>query len=74
MAGVEYLAEQIKLDKFRVAKSASKPFLNEVYQYVWDEKSGMPKKEFDDDMDAIRYGVYNQHKKTSARIIKNTFI
>ena len=74
MAGVEYLAEQIKLDKFRVAKSASKPFLNEVYQYVWDEKTGMPKKEFDDDMDAIRYGVYNQHKKTSARIIKNTFI
>ena len=74
MAGVEYLAEQIKLDKFRVAKSASKPFLNEVYQYVWDEKTGMPKKEFDDDMDAIRYAVYNQHKKTSARIIKNTFI
>lgn len=74
MAGVECLAEQIKLDKFRVAKSASKPFLNEVYQYVWDEKTGMPKKEFDDDMDAIRYGVYNQHKKTSARIIKNTFI
>ena len=74
MAGVEYLAEQIKLDKFRVVKSASKPFLNEVYQYVWDEKTGMPKKEFDDDMDAIRYAVYNQHKKTSARIIKNTFI
>lgn len=74
MAGVEYLAEQIKLDKFRVAQSASKPFLNEVYQYVWDEKTGMPKKEFDDDMDAIRYGVFNQHKKTSARIMKNTFI
>lgn len=74
MAGVEFVSEQIKLDKFRVAQSASKPFLNEVYQYVWDERTGTPKKEFDDDMDAIRYGVFNQHKKTSARIMKNTFI
>lgn len=74
MAGVEFVAEQIKLGKFKVAESASKPFLSEVYQYVWDERTGAPKKEFDDDMDAIRYGVFNQHKKTTARIIKNTFI
>lgn len=74
MAGVEFVAEQIKLDKFRVAESASKPFLNEVYQYVWNEKTGTPQKEFDDDMDAIRYGIYNQHKKRSARIMRNTFI
>lgn len=74
MAGVEFVAEQIKLDKFRVAESASKPFLNEIYQYVWNEKTGTPQKEFDDDMDAIRYGIYNQHKKRSARIMRNTFI
>lgn len=72
MAGVEVVSKRIKTNKFRVAKSASEPFLKEVYQYVWDENTGKPKKEFDDDMDAIRYGIYNQHKKTTARIVRNT--
>ena len=72
MAGVEAVSKRIKTNKFRVAKSASEPFLKEVYQYVWDENTGKPKKEFDDDMDAIRYGIYNQHKKTTARIVRNT--
>lgn len=72
MAGVEDVSKRIKTNKFRVAKSASEPFLKEVYQYVWDENTGKPKKEFDDDMDAIRYGIYNQHKQKSARIVRNT--
>lgn len=72
MAGIEHVSKMIKQGKFKVAKSASKEFLKEVYQYVWDEKTGAPIKQFDDDMDSIRYAMFNQHKKQQARIIRNT--
>ncbi len=72
MAGIEHVSQAIKQGKFKVAQSASKPFLKEVYQYVWDEKTGAPIKEFDDDMDSIRYAMFNQHKKQKAKIIRNT--
>ena len=32
-------------------------FLDEVYQYVWDDKMGKPVKEHDHVMDAVRYAI-----------------
>lgn len=74
MAGIEYVAQTIKLHHFFVAKSASKPFLEEVYQYIWDENTATPVKQNDDVMDSMRYALFNQHKRKTARMVKNTFI
>ena len=32
-------------------------FLDEVYQYVWNDKTGEPVKEHDHVMDAVRYAI-----------------
>lgn len=71
MPGVEYVAELMKTGKFFVKQSASKDFLNEVYQYVWNEKTGEPRKDHDHMMDAVRYCLYNQHNRTGAKILPN---
>lgn len=73
MDGVEYCSSRIKLDKFRVLKSCSKPFLDEIYQYVWDPVKGVPKKEHDNVMDSFRYAVFNQHKKVDNQVLRNIY-
>lgn len=73
MDGVEYCSSRIKLNKFRVLQSCAKPFLDDVYQYVWDPVKGVPKKEHDNVMDSFRYAVFNQHKKIDNQVLKNIY-
>ena len=73
MDGVEYCSSRIKLNKFRVLKSCSKPFLDDIYQYVWDPVKGVPKKEHDNVMDSFRYAVFNQHKKVDNQVLRNIY-
>lgn len=73
MDGVEYCSSRIKLDKFRVLQSCAKPFLDDIYQYVWDPVKGVPKKEHDNVMDSFRYAVFNQHKKIDNQVLKNIY-
>lgn len=73
MDGVEYCSSRIKLDKFRVLQSCAKPFLDDIYQYVWDPVKGVPKKEHDNVMDSFRYAVFNQHKKVDNQVLKNIY-
>lgn len=55
--GVERVASLIKQHRFFVVKDAAPNFINEIYQYVWDENTGAPKKEHDHAQDAVRYCV-----------------
>lgn len=72
--GVEFVAELMKKDCFFVKESAAKPFLDEVYQYIWNEKTGEPQKDHDHVMDSVRYCLYNQHKRAGAQLLKNIYI
>lgn len=74
--GVEKVAGLIKQHKFYVVKDAAPNFINEIYQYIWDEKSGMPKKENDHAQDAVRYCIatpmhLEEQKKQFPRVNKN---
>ena len=60
MPGIEYVSSLIKQGKLKVAKSASKPFLSDIYQYQWDATKGVPIKEHDNVMDSSRYALYSQ--------------
>lgn len=55
--GVEKVAALIKQRKFYVVDGAAPNFINEIYQYVWDEKTGAPVKDHDHAQDAVRYCI-----------------
>ena len=61
LSGIEEVAKLFKTDSFFILESAVSKFKDEIYQYVWNKKTGEPVKEHDDVMDAIRYAIYT-HK------------
>ena len=73
MAGVERVAEYMKQGKLFVVKDGMDQFLNEVYQYVWDENTGEPKKENDDVMDSMRYAIFNEHKENTTQFLNSKY-
>lgn len=73
MDGIEYCSQRIKMGKFKVLRSCAKPFLDDIYQYVWDSVKGVPKKEHDNVMDSFRYALFNQHKKIENTAINNIY-
>lgn len=73
MDGIEYCSQRIKMGKLKVLRSCAKPFLDDIFQYVWDPVKGVPKKEHDNVMDSFRYGLFNQHKKIENTAINNIY-
>ena len=71
-AGIEAVGSLMKAKRFFVVKNSVDNWLNEVYQYIWNEKTGEPVKENDDSMDAMRYAIYNQHNKAKVNLQRNT--
>lgn len=63
LSGIESVAKLMKEHRFFVVKESIDKFLDEIYQYIWDEKSGLPVKESDDVQDAIRYAIFSQHNE-----------
>lgn len=57
MKGVELMAHLIKNNKFKVLYDECPRFRTEIYNYVWDNKKGVPVKEYDDVLDALRYAI-----------------
>ena len=73
MAGVERVAEYMKQGKFFAVQDNMDQFLNEVYQYVWDENTGEPKKEHDDVLDSCRYAIFNEHKDNQTQFLNSKY-
>ena len=67
LPGIECVARKMREGKFHVVDTASNGLLDEIYQYAWDESTGLPLKENDvrhnDRLDAIRYAIYSRNKK-----------
>ena len=66
--GIEVVSKMIKTKKLFVcsetvdkSKRDNTFFLDEIYNYSWDETSGKPVKNNDDVMDAMRYALYSEH-------------
>lgn len=65
--GIEQVAKLIKSNKFFVASDKVSKFKDEVYQYVWNERSGEPEKHDDDVLDALRYAIYSEEVMTKPK-------
>lgn len=73
MAGIESVAKLMKLGRFFVLSSAVQSFLDEIYTYIWDDKTGEPVKQNDDVMDTMRYAIYNEHLNNDAQFINSVY-
>lgn len=62
LSGIELVAKGYKENKLFIVRQRVKHFLNEVYQYVWNVKTGEPVKQHDDVQDAVRYAIYSNAK------------
>lgn len=62
LSGVEAVAKRFKTNSLLVCRDKVSKFRDEIYQYVWDKKSGEPIKQYDDVLDALRYAIYTHHK------------
>ena len=67
LSGIECVAQKMREGKFFIAESCSQGLMNEIYQYAWDETTGLPLKENDvrhnDRLDALRYAIYSRNAK-----------
>lgn len=68
LSGIEEVAKFMKAGRFFVASDKVSRFKDEVYQYIWNEKTGEPIKENDDVLDALRYAIYSQHSQPKATV------
>lgn len=73
MAGIEKVAEFMKTGHFFVSEDGINQFLDEIYQYVWDENTGEPKKENDDVMDSMRYAIFNEHRQNQTQFMNSRY-
>lgn len=73
MAGVEKCAEYMKQGKLFINADGIDKFLDEIYQYIWDENTGEPKKENDDVMDSMRYAIFNEHRQNKTQFISSRY-
>lgn len=70
LSGIERVAQLYKQRKIFIVDDV-KRFREEIYMYVWNEKTGEPVKEYDDVQDAIRYAIYtSENKKGGLSILK----
>lgn len=58
LSGIEQVAKLMKTSRFFVVKEKVSRFNDEIYRYVWNEKTGEPIKMYDDVLDALRYAIY----------------
>lgn len=69
--GIQYVAGVIHNNKFKVVYDEAPEFRKEIYQYVWNDKTGDVVKDNDHVLDALRYAIYTDylmHKQTVANM------
>lgn len=64
ISGIEQVAKLMKTNKLFIVSDKVSKFKDEVYQYVWNERSGEPEKHDDDVLDALRYAIYSEEVMT----------
>jgi phage terminase large subunit len=63
LSGIEFVASALKTKHMYVVESATESFMDEIYNYIWDDKNDAPVKDHDHAMDAWRYAYYTKHYK-----------
>lgn len=70
MAGIGMVAGKFKSNTLFVVKSKVELFRKEIFMYAWNKVTGEPIKKWDDVLDAIRYAIYTDSKKSGMSVLK----
>lgn len=68
LSGIEAVASLYKTHRLYILRPAVKRFREEIYMYVWKEKTDEPIKLFDDVQDTIRYAIYTSQNKKKIQL------
>lgn len=72
LSGIEEVAKLFKMGSLFILEENVTKFKDEIYQYVWNKKTGEPVKENDDVLDAVRYAIYtHKHGKPTIKLFKH---
>lgn len=69
LSGIERVAQLYKQDALHIADDVER-FKDEIYMYVWNEKTGEPVKLWDDVQDAVRYAIYTDENRGGMEILR----
>ena len=69
LSGIERVAQLYKRQQLYIVDDVQR-FKDEIYMYVWNDKTGEPVKQFDDVQDAIRYAIYTHENIGGVSILK----
>ncbi|KNF07159.1 phage terminase, large subunit, PBSX family [Gottschalkia purinilytica] len=70
LSGIEVVAKLFKQNRLFVYRKEVERFKEEIFMYVWNEKTGEPVKQFDDVLDALRYAIYTESKDNAIEFLK----
>lgn len=74
LSGIEEIAGLIKNQRLFVVYDVAQRFREEIYKYIWNDKTGEPIKENDDVLDSIRYAIYTHVTRPKAGVTgRNAF-
>ncbi|KAA0956644.1 PBSX family phage terminase large subunit [Planococcus sp. ANT_H30] len=62
VSGIEEVGRLLKLGNLKIVKDNVERFQKEINMYVWNPLTGLPVKQFDDVLDALRYAIYTHLK------------
>lgn len=65
LSGIESVAKRFKTDSLFILENNVERLKNEIFMYVWNQKTGDPVKEWDDVLDSVRYAIYTHKEKQS---------
>ncbi len=66
LAGVEFIAKLFKTRRLFIVEGVAPQLIENIYNYVWDPRTGKPVKAEDDSADGLRYGAYTELKEEFA--------
>lgn len=69
LSGIERVAQLYKQKKLYIVDDVVR-FKEEIYMYVWNDKTGEPVKQYNDVQDAIRYAIYTDENRGGMSIMK----
>lgn len=62
VSGIEEVGRLLKLGQLKIVKDKVERFQKEINMYVWNPLTGLPVKQWDDVLDALRYAIYTHLK------------
>lgn len=74
IAGIGEVGKLLKTNRLFILSSAVNRFDDEIYMYVWNERTGEPISKFDDVLDSLRYAIYSNSMNQGIKLLDRNLL